>query len=86
MRMASQEKAEADKILVVKAAEADAESKELSGQVRPMAYSCALACCSARAAAVSLTRRTFAAAVSYNVMAGCDRRALRGSGRPSSTG
>ena len=32
MRMAAQEKAEADKILVVKAAEADAEAKELSGQ------------------------------------------------------
>eukprot|EP01052_Picozoa_sp_SAG31_P023480 SAG31_NODE_1938_length_6865_cov_15.342595_4_plen_127_part_00 len=31
MRMASQEKAEAEKILVVKAAEADAESKEHSG-------------------------------------------------------
>lgn len=31
MRMASQEKAEAEKILVVKAAEADAESKEYSG-------------------------------------------------------
>merc|ERR550537_1446256 len=32
MRMAAQEKAEAEKILVVKAAEADAESKWLSGQ------------------------------------------------------
>jgi len=32
MRMAAQEKAEAEKILVVKAAEADAEAKELSGQ------------------------------------------------------
>lgn len=32
MRMAAQEKAEAEKILVVKAAEADAESKFLSGQ------------------------------------------------------
>jgi regulator of protease activity HflC (stomatin/prohibitin superfamily) len=31
MRMASQEKAEAEKILIVKAAEADAEAKELSG-------------------------------------------------------
>jgi regulator of protease activity HflC (stomatin/prohibitin superfamily) len=31
MRMAAQEKAEADKILIVKAAEADAESKYLSG-------------------------------------------------------
>merc|ERR1719265_2410316 len=30
--MAAQEKAEAEKILVVKAAEADAEAKELSGQ------------------------------------------------------
>ena len=32
MRMAAQEKAEGEKILIVKAAEADAESKHLSGQ------------------------------------------------------